>query len=150
VDAKSNTMSTEGEQEALWRHKEHDNSIITRAFFITRGSTRWVYVCMYLHICICTHTYMCMYVCVHIYVYVCIYTYLRTHIYAHDAYIKIYTYMYIYIVHSVGLILVFARTNKRHHHHLTSRESIHPMCMCPEYTNTLSLSLSHTCRRTRT
>jgi hypothetical protein len=26
-----------------WRNKEHDNSIITRAFFITRGSTQWVY-----------------------------------------------------------------------------------------------------------
>jgi hypothetical protein len=39
-----NTMSTEGEKETSWRHKEHDNSIITRAFkfFITKGSTQWV------------------------------------------------------------------------------------------------------------
>jgi hypothetical protein len=32
VDAKCNTMSTEGEKEKSWRHKEHDKSIITRAF----------------------------------------------------------------------------------------------------------------------
>jgi hypothetical protein len=39
---KCNTSRTEGEEETSWRHKEHDNSIITRAFFITRGSTQWV------------------------------------------------------------------------------------------------------------
>ena len=35
-DAKCNTMPTEGEEETSWRHKAHDNSIIT--FLITRGS----------------------------------------------------------------------------------------------------------------
>jgi hypothetical protein len=36
VDAECNTMSTEGEKETSWRYKEHDNSIITCDFFITR------------------------------------------------------------------------------------------------------------------
>ena len=45
VDIKCNTGMTEGEEEISWRHKEHDNSIITRVFFITRqypvGIYRW-------------------------------------------------------------------------------------------------------------
>ena len=43
MGAKCNTMSTEGEKEPSWYHKEHDSSIITCTFFITRGSTQWVY-----------------------------------------------------------------------------------------------------------
>ena len=45
MDIKCNTGMTEGEEEISWRHKEHDNSIITRVFFITRqypvGIYRW-------------------------------------------------------------------------------------------------------------
>jgi hypothetical protein len=39
----SASLRTEGEKETSCRQKKHDSSIITCAFFITRGSTQWVY-----------------------------------------------------------------------------------------------------------
>jgi hypothetical protein len=39
LDAQCNTRLTAGEEEKSWHNKEHDNIIITRAFFITREST---------------------------------------------------------------------------------------------------------------
>jgi len=57
-----------------------------------------VYVCVNVHACICTSTYMCRYACICMRIYICMYdihTYLS--IYLHMIIFIEYTYIYIYI-----------------------------------------------------
>ena len=49
-----------------------------------------MYLCIYIHMCVCVYIYIYIYVCVYICMYICIYIYIYIHIYLH---IYIYIYM---------------------------------------------------------
>ena len=52
----------------------------------------YLYVLMYMWICMCMHVYICMYICVYMYVYICIYVYVCMHVYV---YICVYVCVYV-------------------------------------------------------
>ena len=59
-------------------------------------------ICVYVYMCICVYVYMCiciyvyMYICIYVYVYICIYVYMYMYIHVY-IYICIYVYIYVYI-----------------------------------------------------